>query len=165
MTEQEKRMHRCCFTGHRPEKLNVPEAEVKAGLKKEILQAVNDGMYVFITGMARGVDIWAAQIVLELREKNSEIKLMCAIPHPDFEKRWSADWQEQYNFILQNADHSVMVSKAYSRSCYQVRNEWMVNHSNRVIAVFNGEKSGTKNTVDYANKHGIEIKNIISIIK
>ena len=26
MTEQEKRLHRCCFSGHRPEKLNEPEA-------------------------------------------------------------------------------------------------------------------------------------------
>jgi hypothetical protein len=28
MTEQEKRKRRCCFTGHRPEKLDRPEAEI-----------------------------------------------------------------------------------------------------------------------------------------
>ena len=28
-TEEEKRLHRCCFTGHRPEKLNASEEEVK----------------------------------------------------------------------------------------------------------------------------------------
>ena len=86
MTEQEKRQHRCCFTGHRPEKLDVSESFVKEGLEKEIRQAISDGINVFITGMARGVDIWAAEIVLILRELNPEIKLMCAIPHPDFEK-------------------------------------------------------------------------------
>ena len=130
-------------------------------MEKEIRQAIADGMNVFITGMARGTDIWAALIVLRLREENPDIKLMCACPHPDFEKRWSADWQEKYNYILANADHTVMVSKDYSRSCYQVRNEWMVNHSRRVIAVFNGEKSGTKNTVDYAIRHGVEVRNIL----
>lgn len=36
----------------------------------------------------------------------------------------------------------------------------MVDHSARVIAVFNGEKSGTKNTVDYAEKCGVELINI-----
>lgn len=33
----------------------------------------------------------------------------------------------------------------------------MVNHSARVIAVFNGEKSGTKNTIDYANRVGVPV--------
>ena len=29
MTEQEKRLHRCCFTGHRPQKLRRSEMEIK----------------------------------------------------------------------------------------------------------------------------------------
>ena len=32
MTEQEKRLHRCCFTGHRPQKLRRSEMEIKADL-------------------------------------------------------------------------------------------------------------------------------------
>lgn len=56
MTETEKRQHRCCFTGHRPEKLTAPEHIVIAALEKEIRQAVADGLNVFISGMAPGVD-------------------------------------------------------------------------------------------------------------
>lgn len=40
---------------------------------------------------------------------------------------------------------------------FQIRNEWMVNHSNRVIAVFNGESGGTKNTIEYAIRNEIEV--------
>ena len=29
------------------------------------------------------------------------------------------------------------------------------------VIIFNGEKSGTKNTVDYALKHGVEVRNIL----
>lgn len=72
MTETEKRMHRVCFTGHRPEKLTRHEKSIKKDLEKEIRQAVADGLNVFITGMARGVDIWAAQIVLMLRDEGSD---------------------------------------------------------------------------------------------
>lgn len=36
----------------------------------------------------------------------------------------------------------------------------MVNHSARVIAVWNGEKSGTKNTVIYAEKGNVPVVNI-----
>lgn len=38
MTESELRQHRCCFTGHRPEKLGMPEAKVVEGLKKKSAQ-------------------------------------------------------------------------------------------------------------------------------
>ena len=48
MTEAEKRMHRVCFTGHRPEKLTRPDRAIKKDLEKEIRQAVADGQNVFI---------------------------------------------------------------------------------------------------------------------
>ncbi len=38
----------------------------------------------------------------------------------------------------------------------------MVNRSSLVIAVFNGQKSGTKNTVDYAKQKGIKIINVLN---
>mgnify|MGYP003312113691 CR=1 FL=1 len=59
----------CCFTGHRPEKLSMSEGKVKSALLQEIMKSINDGYNVFISGMARGVDMWAAEIVLELKDK------------------------------------------------------------------------------------------------
>jgi len=155
MTESEKRMHRCCFTGHRPEKLTASERDIKRALEKEIRQAIADDMTVFISGMARGVDIWAAEIVLELRKAGMPLRLICASPYEGFEKSWSAEWQQRYNTILAEADLVRFICKGYSRACFQIRNEWMVDHSNRVIAVYNGEKGGTKNTIEYANRHGV----------
>ena len=160
MTEEEKRQRRACFTGHRPEKLTRPEWLIKRDLKKEIRQAIADGLVVFITGMARGVDIWAAEIVIELRDSGQPLKLICACPYDGFEKSWSAEWQERYRDVLAKSDHTVYVCKHYSRGCFQIRNEWMVNHSARVIAVFNGENSGTKNTIDYAVKIGVPVVRI-----
>ena len=48
MTENEKRMHRVCFTGHRPEKLTRDEKSIIQDLEKEIRKAVSDGLNVFI---------------------------------------------------------------------------------------------------------------------
>lgn len=160
MTEAEKRMHRVCFTGHRPEKLTRSDRAIKKDLEKEIRQAIADGLNVFITGMARGVDIWAAQIVLMLRDEGCDVKLMCACPYDGFEHGWSKDWQRQYKDVLSASDFVKYICGGYSRSCFQIRNKWMVNHSARVIAVFNGEKSGTKNTIDYAVKVGVPVVRI-----
>lgn len=163
MSENEKRMHRCCFTGHRPEKLSLSEGEVKNLLEKEIRQAIADGFNVFITGMAPGVDIWAAEIIIELREReNFPLKIIAASPHPGFENRWSLDWQKRYASIMAKADFIKEVCSHYSRGCYQIRNEWMVDHSARVIAVWNGSPSGTKNTIVYANRKGVPVVNILN---
>ncbi len=154
MTESEKRMHRCCFTGHRPQKLRRSETEIKADLETAIQQAIADGYTTFITGMAYGVDIWAGQIVVRLRQSNPKLRLIAAVPFQGFEDRWSADWKRAYAELLEQADIVKYICPRYNAGAYQRRNEWMVDHSSRVIAVFNGEPSGTKNTIDYSRLKG-----------
>lgn len=155
-TEAELRQHRCCFTGHRPEKLTRSEVEIKKDLETAILQAIDDGFVTFITGMARGVDIWAGEIVLHLRQNHPNIHLIAASPYQGFESRWSADWQRRYNAVLEQADLVRFVCKGYSKACFQIRNEWMVDRSARVIAVYNGEPGGTRNTIEYADRNKVE---------
>ena len=160
MTELEKNQHRCCFTGHRPEKLSVPETEVIAWLESEIRKAIDDGFVTFISGMARGVDIWAAEIVLRLRDEGKPIHLICASPFEGVERSWSDDWKQRYNAVLVQADLVKFICKGYSRACFQIRNEWMVDRSARVIALYNGEAGGTRNTIAYANKVGVHVVSI-----
>ena len=155
--EAELRKHRCCFTGHRPEKLHKPEEQIKKDLEQTILQAVDDGFVTFISGMARGVDIWAAEIVLDMRRDNPELRLICALPHPNFEQSWRMDWRNRYNAIRAAADLERTISPVYSKAAYQKRNVWMVDHSALVIAVFNGESGGTLNTIRYAQQNQVEI--------
>lgn len=125
-TEAEMRLHRCCFTGHRPEKLQRSEEEVRVDLEYEIRKAVRDGLTVFITGMARGVDIDAAEIVLQLRDEGYPVRLICASPYPGFENNWSRAWQARYGFVIAKADLVRYIRPQYSRGCFQIRNEWMV---------------------------------------
>lgn len=159
-TESELRLHRCCFTGHRPEKLLRSTKVIRTDLEREIHKAISDGFTVFITGMARGVDLDAAEIVLRLRSEGFPIRLICACPYQGFERSWSAEWQRRYNSVLAEADLVRYICKDYSRGCFQIRNEWMVNHSSKVIAVFNGQPSGTKNTIDYAHRKGVPVVQI-----
>lgn len=156
-SESEMRLHRCCFTGHRPEKLHRSEKAIRADLEQAIRKAITDGFTVFITGMARGVDLAAGEIVLQLRTEGFPIRLISASPYPGFEHSWSNEWQRRYNSVLSNADLVLYICPKYHRGCFQTRNEWLVNHSARVIAVFNGQPSGTKNTIDYAHRQGVPV--------
>ncbi|MCI9626877.1 MAG: DUF1273 domain-containing protein [Clostridia bacterium] len=161
MSEKELRLHRCCFTGHRPEKLNISERKVKALLKSAIEQAIKDGYTTFITGMARGIDMWAAEIVLKKRRRNANIHLICAFPFEGFESRWNATDRENYRDIIDKSDLTKYICAHYSPSCFQIRNTWMVDRSARVIAAYNGVGGGTRNTVVYAKRKHVEVKNIL----
>ena len=160
-TEAELRLHRCCFTGHRPEKLNCPVDQVKAMLETAVRQAIGDGFTTFITGMARGVDIWAGQVVLKMRAQNPAIKLVAASPYKGFEERWSDSWKQQYSFLIEWADAVRYICPGYSKGAFQRRNEWMVDRSSRVIAFYNGESGGTRNTILYAESKGVEVVNLL----
>ena len=160
-SKSDLKRHRCCFTGHRPEKLGVSEARAKALLKSAIQQAISEGYVTFLSGMARGIDLWAAEIVIEEREKNDNIHLVCVSPFNGFEMRWSEQDKTTYYSIMEQADLVKYISQHYYKACFQVRNEWMVDRVSRVIAAYKGTKGGTKNTIEYANRKEIFVENIL----
>ena len=115
MEYNNKRLHRCFFTGHRPEKLSCSESEVKPLLGKAIDIAIQNGFTTFITGMAPGVDIWAAELVLEKRKNNPLLHLICAVPHPGFEKRRTLmrkkDIKIQLKMLITRRRYAIIIFK------------------------------------------------------
>ena len=155
----------CAFTGHRPKSFpwKYDEAARDCVLLKKVLTAqiialTNRGVTDFLSGMALGVDLWSAQIVLDLREKNPALNLYCILPCENQEVKWSAPMQEQYRSILGQANDVVYVDRAYNRECMLKRNHYLVDHASILLAVYNGvRRSGTGATVRYAQKLGREI--------
>ena len=75
--------------------------------------------------------------------------------------KWDFSEKTKFNRILRKADIVKEINDHYFPGCYQVRNQWMVDRSNLVIAVFNGKRGGTKNTIDYADGKGICVVNVL----
>ena len=163
MTGFETRSHCVCFTGHRSEKLSLSEAEVKAGLTAQIKKAIADGYTTFIPGMGKGVDLWAGEIVCKLRDHGSRIKLVAANPYDGFGKGWPAEWKSLHKEILEKADFVENVCPSFHKGCFLVRDKWMLDHSDLVIAVFHGAPGGTKFTIDYAKKQGGKVSFVSNI--
>lgn len=159
-----KRSEACCFTGHRPEKLpwkyNENDARctaLKSALKEAIEKEIESGAKLFFTGMALGTDIWAAESVLEIKKTHCSIKLVAVVPYANQSERWSDEWKERYRAVLKSADHTVLLQQDFSKGCLHARNRYMVEHSARLIAVYNGEPGGTSYTVDYARRAGLKL--------
>ena len=155
----------CAFTGHRPKSFPWKYNEAAPGcvllkevLAKQIKLLADRGVTDWLSGMAQGVDLWCAQIVLDLRKENPTLKLHCILPCKGQEDGWSASAQERYRSILEQANEVVYVGQEYSRDCMLKRNRYLVDHSSILLAVYSGTwRSGTGATVRYAQKLNREI--------
>ena len=110
-----------------------------------------EGVRHFISGMAIGVDMYAAEIVLELKAEYPFITLEAAIPCETQAAKWSEPLRDRYYKIAELCDHETMLQKQYTSDCMQKRNQYMVNHADILLAVWDGSSSGTGSTVRYGN--------------
>ena len=154
-----------CFTGHRPQSLpfgsdeqHLKCIELKARLATEIQDMIARGADTFYVGMALGIDTFAAEAVLKEKEDNPKIRLIAAIPCPNQSNSWSKENKERYDFILSQCDEKILVSPHYFPGCMHVRNYYMVDRSDILIAVFDGvSKGGTASTIEYAIKKNLTV--------
>ena len=158
-----------CFTGHRPQTITYlwdessqQALELKSRIKKAIVYLIeNKNVKHFISGMALGVDMIAAEIVLDLKKKYPNITLECAIPCETQANKWTVKYRDRYFSIIEKSDKETLLQTHYTADCMHKRNRYMVDNSDYVIAVWNGSPSGTGKTVLYAkenNKQIIQIK-------
>ena len=148
----------CCFTGHRPEFLSSTEQQVCEWLEVQVREAVSNGYINFISGMQRGLDIYAAETVIKLKKEGLPIKLICACAWNGMEAQWEQSWIERYHTITELADEVHYVSNIPGRKAFFARDCWMVDRSSLLLAVYNGKNGGTKHTTDYADQKGLEVR-------
>ena len=157
----------CCFTGHRPSKLpwGYREDDLRClDLKMDIVQALvslyQRGFRHFLCGMAEGCDLYFAESLLLLRQVHADVTLGAAVPFRGQADRWIAEQRERYHRILDGCDSVFLQQEQYAPGCMMARNRYMVNHSSLLLACYNGEAGGTRNTILYAREQGLEILTI-----
>ena len=162
-----RRLHTCCFTGHRPEKLpwGTDEGDPRcAALKRKLYDAVeaayDEGMRHFICGMARGCDFYFAEAVLQLRARREGVSLEAAVPCPTQADSWPEEDRARWRRILAACDLETLVQHSYTPGCMLRRNRYMVDHSALVIAVYDGTSGGTRRTLEYALRQKVPFVDI-----
>lgn len=152
----------CAFTGHRPQSLpfRFNEEDPRCiALKKELESRIErliceEGVTHFISGMALGVDMYAAEIVLALKRRYPEITLEAAIPCETQAAKWPEHLRDRYFDIATKCDKETMLQTHYTPDCMKKRNQYMVDRADILLAVWNGRASGTGQTVMYAREKG-----------
>ena len=138
-------------TGHR-----IVKDLDKKNLKNIFRELIEKEYNVFHVGMALGFDIICFKTLLELKAQYN-IKIIACIPCENQDSLWSEKQKKEYRNLLNFADEKVILSKEYTSSCMQKRNEYMVDNSMVIVAYLKRNSGGTYNTVKYAVEKQKEI--------
>lgn len=149
------------FTEHRPDKLPNKETGYKlpnptyihvcCEIEKTLIELKPEKV---ISGMALGVDQWAAFIAYKLN-----IPFLAAVPFEGQDSAWPEKSKKIYQKLLHVAAEIVIVSPGgYSAQKMQNRNEFMCNMCDKLIAIYNEDNNGgTFNCIEYAKSIHKEI--------
>jgi len=152
-----------CLTGHR--KLCANDTW-KDKLKQSLLKLIEREYKYFMAGGARGFDIEASEMILELRKVYPYVNLILALPFVNqytCEKGWSVQDIERYHALEQQAQQVIYLQERYSAGCYYRRNRYMVDSSSLCICYQYKRNSGTAYTTQYAAGKGLEVINVCNI--
>ena len=150
-------------TGHRPFKLYpdsmfkgvLPEAEDKLHrLAGRALRRL--GATEVISGMARGWDLAVAWAALDMG-----LPLTAAIPFKGQDENWNGRHRALYGRALEAAARVHVQSEGQFTRAYLLRDEWMVDHAEHVLALYSGARGGgTAYTVEYARGWCVPVTNV-----
>lgn len=146
------------FTGHRI--INESIEKVANDTFLLIKELCGNGYDTFLSGMAEGFDLIAAEMVLKAKNEFPNIRLIAVKPYPKQTYSFSQENKNRYSIISEKADHTVMISENYYDGVFFRRNDFLVENSTSIICYFSGERGGTMYTVRKAKKQGLHINNI-----
>ena len=159
------------FSGHRPARLpgngepDTPEMQaLTAALRNEIIAAIGRGKTVMLHGCMAGWDIICAEQVILLKEQYPHVRLISVAPYKAAffcrEKCWTADWISRAREVFGQHDAGIKVAEVYHPGIYYERNRILVEHASELICYWDGNKGGTKYTVERAKEKGLLVCNL-----
>ena len=132
----------CAIMG--PEPLKFPwgydeEDERCGALKLILLNMVNfwliEKIKSFVVVLDAGIGLYAAEIISELKEKDSEISLTCVVPWEEQAAKWPPDLRERYYNVQARCDETETVSSHWTASCEVEAKLRAIDGTERVFAV------------------------------
>lgn len=155
----------CAFTGHPPLRFSFGYDEddslcirIKQKILLQILVLYENGVTIFFTDCEIGAGMWAAELVLNLMQKHSEIQLICVLPHEGQATKWTPELRDRYYTILEKSSRNILISTHYAKDCFRRCGQYLVNHASFLIAIYdNGNITNLDAaswTIAYARKEG-----------
>lgn len=156
------------FSGHRTERMtrNSPNAKnllINIGLDayNAITELCKRDYHTFLSGMANGFDLIAAEEVLNAKKTFPYIQLKAVISFKGQADRYSEADKQRYNAVLAQADEVILLQDEYSDRCFLRRNSYLLENSAYLVVFYDcNPTGGTAYTLRHAIERKIQFGNI-----
>jgi uncharacterized phage-like protein YoqJ len=147
-------------------KENDPKITViKKVLKIELQQLIEEGLeWVLVSGNL-GVELWATEVVAELKSEYAELKLGIIYPFREFGQNWNETNQEKKRLAQQLSDYVESVSHQTYQSPSQLKNhtQFLLEHTDGCLLIYDTEFPGKtqyflNDAQMFQQKHPYEIR-------
>ncbi|EIT86646.1 hypothetical protein A374_03709 [Fictibacillus macauensis ZFHKF-1] len=145
-------MKNVLVTGYKAHELGIYNEKhegiyyIKKALERRLQQLIEEeGLeWVIISGQS-GVEMWAGEVTVHLRENYPHVRLAILTPFQDQQSKWKEERQAQYEELLRQADFVESLSHKPYESPGQLRskNRFLVQKTDGIVALYDEDKPGS----------------------
>ena len=132
--------------------------DLKARLRATMESFIWQGYRHFYTSATQGIELWAAEIVIELREQYPGIALEMVIPYDAHSSKWPADIRARYDAVHRQADIVTIIRHDYQKGAIFARNRYLLDQCHLLVtALVPAAGSGTEKLAVQAAWRGKQV--------
>ncbi|SDN19971.1 Uncharacterized SPBc2 prophage-derived protein YoqJ [Paenibacillus sp. yr247] len=145
-------MKRVLITGYKASELGIFSLKhpgisiIKKAIQKRLIALLEEGLEWVVVSGQWGVELWAAEAVLELRgSAYPELKLAVITPFLEQEEKWSDDKKNSYTSVIERANYVNSVTKTKYEGPWQFkeRDKFLLRNSDGIILVYDEDTEGS----------------------
>lgn len=155
-------MKRLVVTGYKQHELGIFDEKhpgiqfIKKALENRLVDLLDDGLeWVIISGQL-GVELWAAEVVIDLKNTYSHLKLAVITPFKEQEKNWNEANKAKFETIITKADYTVSLTSIPYEAPWQFieKDKFLMRNSDGMLIVYDEENEGSPKFIKKsANKY------------
>ncbi len=133
---------------------------IKKALENQLRQFLEEDLEWIILSGQQGVETWAAELTLELKEEYPRLKYAIITPFLEQEKNWNEQKQEKYERLVSMADYHTSLTKKPYEAPWQFieKNKFLIRNTDAMLLVYDEENEGSpqyikKLAIQYGEKN------------
>lgn len=144
-------LKRVLITGYKASELGIFSLKhpgipiIKKAIQKKILSLLDEGLEWVIVSGQWGVELWAAEAALELKQTYRELKVAVITPFVEQEEKWSEEKKNIYSSVISRADYVNSITRTKYEGPWQFkeRDKFLLRNSDGIILVYDEETEGS----------------------
>ncbi|WP_281164639.1 DUF1273 domain-containing protein [Liquorilactobacillus sicerae] len=119
-------------------------------LAKQLLAKIDQGLTWILTGGQPGIEQWALEAAIDLKQNYPDLKTALLLPFADFAQKWKPEKQAALLKLKEKVDFFAEISRHPYQSPQQLKNwqAFMLKHTKQALLVYDPEHPG-KSRYDY----------------